>query len=378
MPCEPEGVAAPQEDEQIRRLDLPKGVPPLRSLYLYLSGSCNLACRHCWISPTYQPAGAENGRHVKVEYVEKAVREAKPLGLRSVKLTGGEPTLHPQFREIVTGIAQEEIMIMMETNGTLIDDDLALFLRQTPGMTHISVSVDGVDAESHDALRAVPGSFERSVAGIRSLVEAGIRPQLICSLHQENVAQMGAMVALAEELGCHSIKFNYIQAMGRGESFTEEHGLDIEEVIDSHRRVEDELAKRSKIPVHYNIPYAFFSLSRLLDDRLSRCGVRGLLGMLSGGELSLCGVGVTIPELIYGHIETDSLRDVWYHSPGLIQLRELIPMQLEGICEQCLHRDICLGSCVALNYHETGKLNAPYVFCERADALGLFPASRKR
>ncbi len=103
-----------------------------------------------------------------------------------------------------------------------------------------------------------------------------------------------------------------------------------------------------------------------------------ILGVLADGELSLCGIGVTVPELIYGHIERDSLREVWCNSPGLNQLRVQIPRQLKGICGNCLHRDFCLATCVANSYHVTGTLTAPYQFCHIADGLGFFPASRKR
>ena len=154
--------------------------------------------------------------------------------------------------------------------------------------------------------------------------------------------------------------------------------LRAQEILDSYHRTEDGIASNSAIPVHFNVPFAFYSMRKLLNDRLSRCAVTNLLGVLSGGELSLCGIGVAIPEFVYGDAETDDLREVWCHSPGLIRLREQIPAQLEGICSRCLHRDLCRGCCVALNYHEAGRLNAPYHFCDRAEALGLFPASRKR
>src|SRR5215471_13831294 len=63
-------------------------VPPLRTFYLYLTAGCNLACRHCWISPRYQANGGTGG-HLDLTLLERAIVEAKPLGLQSVKLTGG-------------------------------------------------------------------------------------------------------------------------------------------------------------------------------------------------------------------------------------------------------------------------------------------------
>ena len=130
MTCEIEKSTIEAAGQAGRKLDLPEGVPPLRALYLYISGSCNLACRHCWITPDFK-SGEQDGAHVPFEYVEKAVSEAQPLGLTTVKLTGGEPMLHPQFREIVTLLNGEGLRWVLETNGTLIDRDMAAFLKES-------------------------------------------------------------------------------------------------------------------------------------------------------------------------------------------------------------------------------------------------------
>ena len=89
--------------------------------------------------------------------------------------------------------------------------------------------------------------------------------------------------------------------------------------------------------------------------------------------MALCGIGTTRPELIYGHIADDNLQKVWCESPKLVQLREQIPGRLEGICAQCLHRDICLGTCVANNFHESGRLNARLFFLSESPGTGTFP-----
>jgi len=359
------------------KLDLPEGVPPLTSLYMYISGSCNLACRHCWITPTYQNGG-NIGKQIGIELVRKAIREGKPLGLRMVKLTGGEPMLNPQFRELVDLLDGDGLQIHIETNGTLIDHDLAKFLKQREHISFISVSLDGADDKTHEDLRGAPRSFAQAITGIRNLVEQGFRPQIICTLHKGNVSQIDDVVKFAENLGCGSIKFNHVQQVGRGEHFPNELVLGIVEIISLYNHIERVLKKENEIPIHFDIPIAFFSIKKLLDDCLGRCTVRNILGLLAGGELSLCGMGVTKSELIYGQIKRDSLRDVWCNSPGLIQLRAQVPAEMEGICAQCIHRDLCLGTCVADNFRMTGRLNAPYHFCQIADDLGLFPESRKK
>ncbi len=100
-PDSPSSVRAPR---QAAPLAFPAGTPPLTALYIYVSGSCNLPCRHCWITPQFSPNGL-NGTFVKLEHVEKAIREAKTVGLSQVKLTGGEPTLHPQLEAALALLA---------------------------------------------------------------------------------------------------------------------------------------------------------------------------------------------------------------------------------------------------------------------------------
>lgn len=359
--------------------DLPPGVPRLGALYVYAAGACNLACRHCWITPSFQPGAAVpdgDGKFVRLEHVRSAVEQGKPLGLATAKLTGGEPTLHPQFRDLVTLLAGAGMKTIVETNGTLVDDDLATFLKASGSVTFVSVSLDGAEPGAHEAMRAVPGSFERAVNGIRALRRAGYHPQVICSLYRGNVDQVDRVIALAEELGCGSVKFNLIQELGRGEKFNATQGLGLEEILELNRRVETELVPRTKLRLCFDIPMAFRSLRRFLRGSSDRCGVLGILGMLSGGELSLCGIGFNVPELVYGHIERDALRDVWCSAPGLVDLRRKVPAEMQGVCAECLHRTVCLGSCLANNYFNAGAVNGAYQFCARAREENLFPVSR--
>jgi sulfatase maturation enzyme AslB (radical SAM superfamily) len=117
----PAGPARPDERAG-RRSGLPGprlGTPPLNRLYLYLTDGCNLACRHCWISPAHDPGG-QRSTFLEPALIEQAIGEALPLGLESVKLTGGEPLLHPQFADIVGLVGQHGLGLSLETNGTLL------------------------------------------------------------------------------------------------------------------------------------------------------------------------------------------------------------------------------------------------------------------
>ncbi|MCD4686121.1 MAG: radical SAM protein, partial [Anaerolineae bacterium] len=136
---------------------LPEDCPPLVSFYIYLTGGCNLACKHCWIAPSFQPDGGTGG-HLPFELFELAIEEALPLGLQNIMLTGGEPTLHPDFERMVDHIAEQGVGLTIETNGILLTKRLAERIKEVPTFGFISVSLDGADAETHDAFRGVDGA----------------------------------------------------------------------------------------------------------------------------------------------------------------------------------------------------------------------------
>jgi len=357
-------------------LVLPEGVPPLTQYYVYMTNGCNLACQHCWLSPIYQPKGTTGG-HLDFDLFRIAVEEAIPLGLQNVKLTGGEPLLHPDFLRFVDLIKDKNLSLTIETNATLMTSALARYMKENSTLRHISVSVDGASKETHDSFRGVPGSFDKTITGIKMLVEAGFKPQVIMSLHNGNIDEIEDLVEMAQDWGAGSVKFNLIQPSGRAQNMAEHKKmLDVRRMVDLGRWVEYDLQRRVSINLFYSWPMAFHSLNRLLEGNGDACGILNIMGILANGCLALCGIGIEIPELTYGRLGKDRLVDIWRDNQVLRQLRSDLPAKLEGVCQSCLFKWQCLGSCVAENYHQFRRLTAPFWFCMQAQEAGVFPEKR--
>lgn len=350
---------------------------PLGTVYFYLTEGCNLCCRHCWIEPKFQ-GNKKQYPGLDVKIFRSILSQGKPLGLSSVKLTGGEPLLHPQIREIIDIVHEENLRLNVETNGVLCTPDLVRRIAACENR-FVAVSLDGVDAQTHEWVRGVEGSFDDALRGIRNLVDAGIRPQVIMTIMRRNVDQMEAVVRMAERLGGGSVKFNLVQPTARGEKMHEAgETLSIDTLVTLGDWVENTLSRSSRIPLFYSHPMAFRPLGNMFGDRGS-CGVccmLGIIGVLADGTYALCGIGTTVPELTFGHAAKDALSDVWQNAPVLKNLREGLPSRLEGICGECVMRGICMGSCIAQNYYRDRNLWAGYWYCEEAKARGLFPRSR--
>jgi len=356
--------------------ELPDGVPTLTTYYMYLTGGCNLACRHCWIAPTYQ-ANGDTGSHLDFGLYEIAIEEALPLGLKSIKFTGGEPLLHPDFVGMVDYATEKGLATWMETNGTLVTPALARHLKGNTSLGFISVSLDGGTATSHDYMRNVTGSFELAQQGILHLIEAGYQPQIIMSLYPGNISEIETLVRWAEKVGCGSVKFNLLQPSGRGE-YMKARGewLDVAQLIDLGQYVEHKLQQTSSISLLYSWPMAFHGVGRLLRSQGEICDIEHILGVLSTGHLAMCGIGAQEKDLVYGQLGITPLRDVWANNLVLPKTRGDFYTRLEGICSHCIHQKRCKGNCLAQNYFGSKSLSAPFWFCEMADQDGLFPSER--
>ena len=351
---------------------------PLNQIYFYLTEGCNLRCRHCWIAPKYQ-SGENSYPALDLDLFKSTIEQAKPLGLTGVKLTGGEPLLHPQIHEILELIRVENLNLNVETNGVLCTPDLAskMAVCRNP---FVSVSLDGADSETHEWVRGVNGCFKAALKGIRNLVQVGFKPQVIMTIMRHNKGQMASVVQLAESLGAGSVKFNAVEPTARGEKMHESGGtLSIEELISLGPWIEDKLAVSTSLRLYYSHPMAFSPLGKMFAENGDGCGVCGILtilGVLANGSYALCGIGETLPELVFGCIANDSLKNVWNNTPLLKELREGMAWRFEGICGNCLMKGICLGGCVAQNYYRSRSFWAPHWYCEEAHRRGLFPETR--
>ena len=353
---------------------------PLRQIYFYLTEGCNLRCRHCWLQPKYQTTG-HTYPALSLDLFGSIIEQAKPLGLSGVKLTGGEPLLHPRIHEMLGVVRDEGLRLTVETNGVLCTPELAEKMRSCK-KAFVSVSLDGADAETHEWVRGVKGCFEAALNGVRTLVNAGLRPQIIMTVMRRNKDHMEAVVRLAESLGAGSVKFNIVQPIARGEKMHETRDtLTIEELVELGEWVENTLSVSADLRIFHSHPLAFRPLSRAYGDRASGCGICGILGIigvLADGSYALCGIGETVPDLVFGQADRDRLEDIWENTAVLNELRAGLPGRVSGICADCLMQGTCLGNCIALNYSNGGNLWAPFWYCERARKAGLFPEARMR
>ncbi|MCP4691431.1 MAG: SynChlorMet cassette radical SAM/SPASM protein ScmF [Desulfobacterales bacterium] len=350
----------------------------LGCIYFYITEGCNLRCRHCWINPPFESESQPKYPHVDLETFTHIVDQGLELGLAAVKLTGGEPLIHPEIEKVVDAIHSRRLKLNIETNGVALTPGLARRIMAGPERVALSISLDSHQAQTHEWVRGVKGSFAAALRGVKCMTDAGYKPQIIMSVMRRNAGGVEALVELAASMGAGSVKFNPVTPTARGKKLHENgEALSIEELLTLGKFVEDELSSRAGIPLIYAYPAAFRGFGNIKSrPNISGCGIFRSIGVLGNGKYALCGIGESLPEFIFGDARTDSLKDVWNHTPLLNEIREGLPGRLEGVCRDCVMRDGCLGSCIANNYNFYKKLFAPHRYCQTAYEAGLFPKSR--
>ena len=148
----------------LRRLKTPS------VLFIFITSRCNACCRHCFYWKQLKTK-----EDMQLENYVKIISSLKNR-LNTLILTGGEPTLHPQLNRFVEFALNKNNprIIALPTNGMLTKPVIELadrFCLNYPGtLFDISFSLDGLQ-QTHDQIRGVPGSFEKTVATITALVK---------------------------------------------------------------------------------------------------------------------------------------------------------------------------------------------------------------
>jgi len=183
--------------EYLHRKAVARGIP--LSGTFELTPCCNMACRMCYVRKTKEEQEAIAPLKSAADWLNLA-REGKKHGLLYLLLTGGEPFLRPDFREILGELHREGFIISINSNGTMIDERVMEWLVKTPPM-RVNITLYGASDETYARLCMKPDGFTRATRAIRLLRDAGIGVKINCSLTPENAADLHGIFGFAHEEG---------------------------------------------------------------------------------------------------------------------------------------------------------------------------------
>ncbi|MCK9893371.1 radical SAM/SPASM domain-containing protein [Frankia sp. AgB32] len=179
---------------------------PIRSLWLEVTGRCQLSCTHCYASSG--PTGG-HGEMTAANW-HMVIDDAAALGVRSVQFIGGEPTLYPDLDVLVGHALSLGLSVEVYTNLLHITDDLWRVFGQ-PGV-RLATSYYSATPDEHDRITGRTGSYVRTRANIIEALRRDI-PLRVGLIGDGETADRAHSALLA--LGVTDIRRDEVRAFGR-------------------------------------------------------------------------------------------------------------------------------------------------------------------
>jgi MoaA/NifB/PqqE/SkfB family radical SAM enzyme len=177
----------------------------------HLTDRCQLDCQHCLRDPAKTP------KDLPLDILRKTLTEARDFyGMAHVGLTGGEPTLHPEFPAVIDTIVELGFTWHMVTNARRFEHTIKL-LKAVPSrrkaLTAIDFSLDGADEKTHDTIRG-KGSYREVMLGATICMAHEIPFILQMVVNAKNVHQIEDFGLLASNLRAKRASFGMMQPTG--------------------------------------------------------------------------------------------------------------------------------------------------------------------
>ena len=309
---------------------------------------CNLACIHCLSS-----SGRRDPRELSTAEAKAVIDELHDLQVFYVNIGGGEPTIRPDFYDLVEYSVAKAVGVKFSTNGSTINAERAARLA---GMDYVDVqiSIDGADADTNDAVRGT-GSYATARRAMDQLAAAGFGPfKISVVMTRHNVGQLDAFEALADGYGAQ-LRLTRLRPSGRGaDTWGQLHPTQDQQVA-LYRWLIDRPGVLTGD--------SFFHLSALGEPLpgLNLCGAGRVVCLIDPlGDVYACPF-VLHPEFRAGSVrDTGGFTKVWRRSELFTELRQ---PSSAGACATCGSFDACQGGCMAAKFFTGLPLDGPDPEC---------------
>ena len=174
-----------------------------------LTYACNLACVHCLSS-----SGRRDPRELTTAEAKGVVDELQKMQVFYVNIGGGEPTVRPDFWELLDYAIDHQVGVKFSTNGVRLDAKRARQLANTD-YVDVQISLDGATAAVNDEVRG-PGSYAMAMRALENLAAAGfVKPKISVVMTRQNVDQLDEFAAIADKFGAQ-LRITRLRPSGRG------------------------------------------------------------------------------------------------------------------------------------------------------------------
>jgi len=330
------------------------------SVDVFITSRCNLRCVHCFAS-----GETDRVQELSFGHLESIFDQLEKMGIFEVRINGGEPLLHREIRRILPSLKRRRFRKVMLTNGTLLDEETALLLKESNIIP--TVSLDDSAADGHDRFRGAKGSFERTIKALEILQKHGIEYGINCCLYKNNMGRLEEVIDLAVQHGAKRIAFLDLKPVGRMTSHRD--------WIPSYREYEELMkyleaarVRHKKIDVSRDVfTHCFPMRESVLEAKkgyVSCYAGKTRLSVDSTGLVYPCNLVLSDPQWVMGDTGEKKIWDIWFSEKwsffrGKVKINDLQK------CKSCKNLKKCDDFyCRLLPYSSNGDVFGPHPKCK--------------
>src|SRR5580698_9347567 len=314
-----------------------------------LTYACNLSCVHCLSS-----SGRRDPRELSTDECKAVIDTLQRMQVFYVNIGGGEPTVRPDFWELVDYATAHQVGVKFSTNGVKITPEVAARLAGSD-YVDVQISLDGATAEVNDAVRG-PGSYATALRAMTNLAAAGFRGfKISVVVTRQNVGQLDEFKAIADQFGAQ-LRLTRLRPSGRGADVWDE----LHPTAGQQRQLYDWLVACGE-PVLTGD--SFFHLAAYGEalPGLNLCGAGRVVCLIDPvGDVYACPFAIH-DSFLAGNVRSEGgFTGVWRESELFADLRR---PQTGGACQSCSAYDSFRGGCMAAKFFTGLPLDGPDPEC---------------
>ena len=329
-----------QEDLQglVNQKTVEKRIPI--SCQFDLTYHCNLSCLHCYVVK-------EDRRELKTSKIMDAVDQLAALGTLYLGLSGGEILARDDFFEIAGYARDLHFALNISTNGILIDNEIADKLSAL-SPNRVSISIYSMNPKIHDEITGVTGSLEKSIKAIKMLKSRDVHLRINNIIMKQNVNEYYQIFKLAKKIDAEFQVDPQIIPKTDGNIEPLNYQINDDDLC---RILADSLLNENLRDDYTETPH-----NDIFND-LTCSAAHNFFYISPYGDIFPC---VQFP-LLCGNLKENSLHEIWYNSPNMLEASSLRMSQLP-VCSECKIIDYC-RYCPGLSITEEDDIMAPPSRC---------------
>ena len=320
-------------------------------IYILLTENCNLNCSMCI-------RGKQQGMNMDIDLLEKVFME-NDFSEHEIVITGGEPTLHNKFVDVVRYVCNKAKYVTVATNGTNSN-----IVQQLEGCDNLlyQISLDG-DKEDHNAIRG-NGSFEKTWETILELEQSNSRYAIASVVSKKNYKNICKLVKYLENLR-NMMYWRISYEMPFGNS-----GFKNIMSADEWNNFVDEILKQARFRVQIQkiFPFDLYEKHRVkLEEnyekkkRSMNCGSgKDKIYIYPNFKVYPC---TCLTDFCIGNLKEQTLCEILHGEKNNIFMNYR-PNKM-SICNECEYLKFCNGGCMGMSYHYFGKLGVGDIRCPK-------------